>query len=304
MRGLVIGMHITPSPGYQVPDPADRRVINLLIQNREKALPVDQTAYGFLERTGTEVPARDSLRIPGPVLELTRGQPVSIRVTNNLDEPSGVHWHGLEIESFPDGVPGFSGLGDRIMPPIPPGGTFAAEFTPPRSGTFPYHSHLHELRQIGSGMYGAIIVTDTPRDTTRDHLVVAGGGGLPVFHKEGPSFLLVNGRRSPAPLRMTVGVPQRIRIVSIHADEVLGFRFGTPTGVASWTPIAVDGADLPQGLRTARPAQLDMGPGETADFSYTPTRPGAMQLEVWIPNGQRLVLPVDVTQGRNGAKPQ
>ena len=46
------------------------------------------------------------------------------------------------------------------MPPIPPGQTFAAEFTPPRSGTFPYHSHLHEMRQIGSGMYGAIIVSD------------------------------------------------------------------------------------------------------------------------------------------------
>jgi FtsP/CotA-like multicopper oxidase with cupredoxin domain len=74
---------------------------------------------------------------------------------------------------------------------------FAAEFTPPRSGTFPYHSHLHEMRQIGSGMYGAIIVSDAPRDTTRDHVIVAGGGGLPMFYKEGPSFLLVNGKAIP-----------------------------------------------------------------------------------------------------------
>ena len=85
------------------------------------------------------------------------------------------------------------------MPPIAPGDSFAAEFTPPRSGTFPYHSHLHELRQIGSGMYGAIIVSDAPRDTTRDHVIVAGGGGVPVFHKAGPAFLLVNGRSQPAP---------------------------------------------------------------------------------------------------------
>ena len=51
------------------------------------------------------------------------------------------------------------------------------------------------MRQIGSGMYGAIIVSDAPRDTTRDHVIVAGGGGLPVFYKQAPTFLLVNGRR-------------------------------------------------------------------------------------------------------------
>jgi FtsP/CotA-like multicopper oxidase with cupredoxin domain len=228
------------------------------------------------------------------VLELTRGQPVRIQVHNNLDESSGVHWHGLEIESYPDGVANFSGIGSKIMPPIKPGGTFAAEFTPPRNGTFPYHSHLHELRQIGSGMYGAIIVTDTPRDTTRDHLVVAGGGGLPVFHKEGPAFLLVNGQRSPAPLVLTAGMPNRIRIVSIHADEILHFRFGTEAAVARWTPLAKDGADLPPGMRIARPAVETMGPGETADFTFVPTAPGRMTLEVWIPLGQRLELPVEI----------
>jgi hypothetical protein len=46
------------------------------------------------------------------------------------------------------------------------------------------------MRQIGSGTYGAIIVSDAPRDTTRDHLVVADGGGLPLFYKQRPSFLL------------------------------------------------------------------------------------------------------------------
>ena len=304
MRGLVVGMHITPAPGYREPVVADRRTIHLLIQKKPNALVGDQTAYGFLEQTGTEVPARDSIRIPGPVLELKRGQPVRMLVTNNLDEPSGVHWHGLEIESFPDGVPGFSGLGDRIMPPIPPGGSFAAEFTPPRSGTFPYHSHLHELRQIGSGMYGAIIVSDTPRDKTRDHLVVAGGGGLPMFPKEGPNFLLVNGRRTPRPLVMTVGIPQRVRVVSIHADVVLGFRFGTETEVARWTPLARDGADLPPALRREKPAIMTMGPGETADFTYLPTRAGSMTLEVFIDGGgQRIVLPVEIKARAVAAKP-
>jgi len=93
-----------------------------------------------------------------------------------------------------------------------------------------------------------------------------------------------------------VGVPQRLRIVSIHADEVLGFRFGTETEVARWTPLARDGADLPPALRVAKPAILTLGPGETADFTYVPARPGSMMLEVWIQGGQRLVLPVEVSK--------
>ena len=294
MRGLVIGMHVTPAPGYKEPSAPDRRVINLLIQKRRNTFFGTQPAYGFLVQRDSVVPARDSISIPGPVLELKRGQPVRIQVKNNLDEQSGVHWHGLEIESFPDGVADFSGMGGKIMPPIPPGGTFAAEFTPPRSGTFPYHSHLHEMRQIASGMYGAIIVTDAPRDTARDHVIVAGGGGLPVFYKQGPSLLLVNGSATPDPIRMTVGDTNRLRIVSIHADEVLTFRFGTELAVAHWTPIARDGADLPPALRATTPARMRMGPGETADFLYVPKEPGRMLMEVWIGGGQRIALPIDV----------
>jgi FtsP/CotA-like multicopper oxidase with cupredoxin domain len=221
-------------------------------------------------------------------------------VKNTMDEYTGVHWHGLEIESYPDGVPNFSGIGTHIMPPIAPGDSFAADFTPPRSGTFPYHSHLHELRQIGSGMYGALIVSDAPRDTTRDHIVVAGGGGVPVFHKQGPAFLLVNGRVSPRPIRMTVGDTNRLRIVSIHSDELLRFRLGDDSTVARWTPLARDGADLPPALRSPETAALTMGPGQTADFVYVPERPGQMQLEVWLATdgtiATRVSLPIIVSE--------
>jgi manganese oxidase len=294
MRGLVIGMHITPSPEYKEPAVANRKTLNLLLQKKANGLAGGQTAYGFVLQTGADVPKHDSVRIPGPVLELKRGEPVRIVVRNNLGEESGVHWHGLEIESYPDGVPGFSGIGNKIMPPIAPGDSFVAEFTPPRSGTFPYHSHLHEMRQIGSGMYGAIVVTDAPRDPTRDHVIVAGGGGLPVFYKQEPHFLLVNGRRVPGPIRMTAGVQQRLRIVSIHADFALSFRLGTEDSVVNWMPIARDGADLPPALRVARRARVHMGPGETADFTFMPTKPGPLTLEVWSDGGRRVSLPIQV----------
>jgi FtsP/CotA-like multicopper oxidase with cupredoxin domain len=295
MRGLVIGLHVTPSPNYREPVVANRRVIHLFAQKKLNGLPGPQTAYAFVMQRGNAAPARDSVEVPGSVLELRRGEPVRIVVHNTMDEPTGVHWHGLEIESFPDGVPGYSGIGARIMPPIAPGDSFAAEFTPPRSGTFPYHSHLHELRQIGSGMYGAIIVSDSVRDTTRDKLVIAGGGGIGVFDKEGPSFLLVNGRKSPRAIHMTVGDTNRVRIVSIHADEILRFRLGDDSTVARWTQVAKDGADLPPALRREGTAMIEMGPGQTADFTYVPTRVGRMSLETWVtPMGQRIALPVIV----------
>ncbi len=295
MRGLVIGMHVTPAPGYKETDVKERRTLRLVAMKRPNALIGGQTAYAFALQQGDSLPKESQLRIPGPILELRRGEPVRLLVKNAMDEPTGVHWHGLEIESYPDGVPGFSGIGTKIMPPIAPADSFAAEFTPPRSGTFPYHSHLHELKQIGSGMYGAIVITDAPRDTTVDHVVVAGGGGLPVFDKVGPTMLLVNGRRTPRSLKFTLGEPNRIRIVSIHADAILRFRLGDDAATASWTPIARDGADLPAGLTGARNAMVEMGPGETADFFYTPSKEGPLKLEVWMwPTGQRVELPIIV----------
>ena len=275
---------------------AERRTIRLLAQKNPGGLLGRQTAYGFVLQQGDSMPPRDKVQIPGPVLELKRGEPVRLLVKNTMDEFTGVHWHGLEIESYPDGVPNYSGMGAHIMPPIAPGDSFAADFTPPRSGTFPYHSHLNELRQIGSGMYGAIIVSDGPRDTTRDHVIVAGGGGVPMFHKDGPAFLLVNGRADPRPIHMIVGDTNRLRIVSIHADEILKFRLGDDSTVTSWRPLARDGADLPASLRAPVTATIAMGPGQTADFLYVPTRAGTVMLEVWVttPGGPRVALPIVV----------
>jgi FtsP/CotA-like multicopper oxidase with cupredoxin domain len=297
MHGLVIGVHVTPSAGYRPAIVAERRTIRLLAQKRPNYLAGFQTGYGFVLQTSDSLPPRDQISIPGPVLELRRGEPVRILVKNRMDEYTGVHWHGLEIDSYPDGVPNFSGMGAHVMPPIAPGDSFAAEFTPPRSGTFPYHSHLNELRQIGSGMYGAIVVTDGPRDTTRDHVIVGGGGGVPMFDKFGPAFLLVNGRRIAAPIHMTVGDTNRLRIVSIHSDELLKFRLSDDSSTARWTPIARDGADLSDVLRKPEVAQIEMGPGQTADFLFVPQHVGPLSLEVWIsPSGQRVMQPIIVDE--------
>jgi FtsP/CotA-like multicopper oxidase with cupredoxin domain len=280
MRGLVIGIQVAPARGHNEYRATNAREIRLLAQKDFNRLINQATAYGFVLQRGDSVPARDSVLLPGPVLELVRGQPVRIKVVNNLDEPTGIHWHGLEIPSFPDGVPDWSGMGNRIFHSIAPRDSFVAEFTPPRSGTYPYHSHLNERHQINSGMYGAIIVSDQPRDPKRDHVIVAGGGGLPLQHKAESHFALVNGRRFPPPLTLEAGTTHRLRLLSIHPDWRIAFTLRNDSTVARWRAVAKDGAEMPAIQATERPAYVEMGPGETADFEFRAMTPGRWRLEV------------------------
>lgn len=280
MRGLVVGIRVTPSPTYVAPSLDNARTVRLFVQKSPNRLTTGAPAIGFALQRGDSAPPRDAVSLPGPVLELRRGQPVRIVLRNNLEDPTSIHWHGLEIESYPDGVPHWSGMGNHIYGQIAPNDSFVAAFVPPRSGTFPYHSHLDDRHQINSGMYGALLVTDTPRDTLHDHVIIAGGGGPEVEKKIESPYALVNGRRSPRPLHLTVGEKHRLRIISIHPDWRINFSLRTDSTVLRWRAIAKDGADLPPALATMRPANIEMGPGETADFEVIPQVPGTWRLEV------------------------
>lgn len=280
MRGLVVGIKVKPQAGYKAASTANAREMRLFVQSEPNRLITGAPAYGFMLQRGDTVPAKDVVSLPGPVLELKRGEPVRIVVRNNLKEPTSIHWHGLEIESFPDGVPHWSGMGSHVYSQIAPGDTFVAAFTPPRSGTFPYHSHLNDRHQINGGMYGALIVTDKPRDLKHDHLVIVGGGGPELVAKNESPFALVNGRRSPRPLVLTAGETHRIRIVTIHPDWRVALTLQNDSTIARWRAVAKDGADLPVAMRTLRPAHIEMGPGQTNDFEFTPTVPGEWIMHV------------------------
>ena len=68
-------------------------------------------------------------------LTTTVNTPFRVRVENQLDVPSLIHWHGLTPPWQQDGVPGVSG------PPIAAGGTADYDFPLPLGGTFWMHSH-------------------------------------------------------------------------------------------------------------------------------------------------------------------
>jgi manganese oxidase len=278
MAGLILGIHVNAHPDDTPPaaDLTEPRPLRLLVQsapNRYGEAP----GFGYVLHESGPPPPADSIGVPGSTLILRRGEPVAITVVNRLHEPTTVHWHGIELDSFPDGVPGWSGSTGRILRPIAPADSFVAHFTPPRAGTFMYHSHFNEVEQIGSGLYGAIVVVepDQPFDPVHDHLIVVGQDGA---EEDSPG--LVNGRRSPRPLELRVGETHRLRLINITVDWRVMFSLVSDTGFADWRPLAKDGADLPPHQSTSRPAHLLTGPGETADFEVSFSAPGTWRLEV------------------------
>lgn len=88
--------------------------------------------------------------IPGPVLRFKEGDIAKIRVHNNLNQDTSIHWHGVLVPPDMDGVPYVS------FPPIKPHSTFTYEFPVRQSGTYWYHSHTGLQEQ--SGVYGAVVI--------------------------------------------------------------------------------------------------------------------------------------------------
>lgn len=88
--------------------------------------------------------------IPGPVLRFKEGHTARIRVHNQMDVETSIHWHGILVPPGMDGVPNVS------FPPIEPGATFTYEFPIRQCGTYWYHSHTNLQEQ--SGVYGAIVI--------------------------------------------------------------------------------------------------------------------------------------------------
>ncbi|KZX61971.1 copper oxidase [Alcanivorax sp. HI0083] len=96
---------------------------------------------------------------PGPVMRFKEGENVRINVTNNLDEMTSIHWHGLILPFDQDGVPGIS------FPGIKPGETFTYEFPIQQAGTYWFHSHSGF--QEPDGAYGSIVIEPEGREPFR-----------------------------------------------------------------------------------------------------------------------------------------
>ena len=131
---------------------------------------------------------------PGPLIQAAQGSTVVVRVTNRIEGPTTVHWHGLRLENRFDGVPGLT------QDPIEVGETFTYELRVPDAGMFWYHPHVREDVQQDLGLYGNLLVASPDPDyygpahreemLVLDDILMDGQGFIP-WGKEAPTHALM-----------------------------------------------------------------------------------------------------------------
>ena len=271
MAGLVLGINVRPSRDWHEAARPDVRRLRFTITE----LPPHRDSLRSIGVSIADPGTPEHFTSPGPVLVTRRNQPTDVTVVNRLAQSTAIHWHGLELESWSDGVAGWSGMGASLAPPIAPGDSFVAHLSLPRAGTFIYHTHLHDLSQITAGLYGAIVVLDgdAPFDPSRDHVFVLGWDG---------SRTVVNGDSTAPPLELAAGVAHRLRFVNILPAGQLPFALYRDSTLASWRALARDGADLPPAQAVVGAAQVALDIGMTYDAEFTPEA-GTYVLRVAVP---------------------
>lgn len=283
MGGLVLGITVLADKSDLQPAAwhAERK-LQLIIDERKGGRPL----YALQLRDTTQPPSpsqkQPAPRLIGPPIVLTRGQPVEIEVVNHIKQPTSIHWHGIELESYYDGVAGWTGAGQQTTPAIKPGESFVVRMAPPRAGTFIYHTHWHERSQLENGIYGPLIVLPPGQklDPNYDRTFVFSVGEFEPFG----SMLLVNGNPQPSPLRLKTGTRYRFRLINITPDNP-GMRVSLrKSGVpVQWRIIAKDGADLPPAAAPVTTAEMGITVGETYDAEYQASAPEELALEVYLP---------------------
>ena len=279
MGGLLLGIYVRPRGGVMPPPVVPQRVIRLFVDSGR--IPGDTNLrYSFIQEDGA-APPRDSIRRWAPALLLHRGEPSAIRVINRTAVPTAVHWHGLELQSPYDGVVGIGGYRDSPAPPIMPGDSFEVRVTPPRAGSFMYHTHMQEVFQQSGGLWGPLLVLEPGQAWDREHDRIFQVGSRP-----GDGGPVLNGEERHDTLTLKAGVAYRFRLMNITlANPALEFwlvRSGAPVG---WTQIARDGYDLPAWQQSRARARLHVGIGETKDVEVQIARPGNLTLELRAGNG-------------------
>ena len=136
---------------------------NSKISARKKTIELSGNVFNLsIEKIAVNITGNPSIAktvngmLSGPTLRWKEGDTVTINVTNNLNEDTSIHWHGIILPPAMDGVPGISFDG------IKPGETFTYTFPIVQSGTYWYHSHSGFQEQ--EGVFGAIIIEPKIKD--------------------------------------------------------------------------------------------------------------------------------------------
>lgn len=195
--------------------------------------------------------------VPGPEIRVTEGDNVRIVVTNDMDQSTTIHWHGVIVPNSMDGVPFLT------QPLIKPGETFTYEFTAKNPGSHMYHSHHNALEQVTKGMLGPFIID--PADPSQDpefdsdYTIVMNDTGI-GFSLNGKSFPYTQ------PIVAKLGEKVRIRYMNeglmIHPMHLHGLEQRV---------FAKDGWNLPMPYLNDT---VNVAPGERYDVIVDCHTPG------------------------------
>jgi len=254
-------------------------------------------------------------QVPGPLLRLREGVPVTIDVTNATDHPDIVHWHGLAIDSLNDGAM------EEGSPMIAPGGHLRYTFTPRPTGTRWYHTHAgagEDLTQgTYSGQFGFLLVDGAADPGHYDQEIFL------AVHHWGPSFVpMVETMRAESqnhpqtagsdvgyqyatfnqhmlgagePIRVKQG--QRVLLRLLNASATENVILALPGH--SFKVIAMDGNPVPN------PASVDvlsLAVAERVDAIVEMNSPGVWILGSTLPEARKMGLGIVVEYaGKTGA---
>ena len=216
---------------------------------------------------------------PGPTLRIRQGDELKVRLVNDLDQATVVHWHGLRLPNAMDGVPFLT------QKPIAPGQSFDYHFVPPDAGTFWYHTHFGSSEQLARGLYGVLIVEerDAP-EVDRDLVLVIDDWRLQGDGTIQPSFgnfhdAMMAGRLGQyitLNSEDTFAVPVksnerlRLRIVNTANSRIFQFRIAQHAARV----MAIDGQPCPPNV--APNGVLRLAPGNRVDLFLDATlKPGS-----------------------------
>ena len=275
MAGLVLMINVKAASSEPVrASEGTPRKIDLVIE--PNAAGGKTRTFSCSVREGKKIVASEDKSV-GPPIIVTRGEPTEITVVNHLDAPTTIHWHGLELDAYYDGVVG-GGTGDQVTSAIQPGASFVARFTPNRAGTFIYHTHAADPNQLSGGVYGGLIVLEPGEsfDAEHDRLLVIGARDTFFDAKR----ITINGSEAPNPMLFNRGASYRLRLINMAPNLAANVQLGSKEHPATWRAVAKDGANVPSRLAKPGDALLHIASGETYDFEFQPDTPGEIPWQI------------------------
>jgi len=251
----------------------------------------------------------------GDTLNLTLHAHGGMPHENSPYQGHTIHMHGADVDTQNDGVPDTTTGGALTM------GTKTYIFTPSNKmfGSYAYHCHVHTVKHLEMGMYGAMIVRpkaalgylnsivpgfknqlndslDTAYDYEQIYLFstvdptyhdVAAVGDVGVFADYNPTYFLINGGESTAlktpAITLAAGVNKKValRLIGMHSVNGTFEIRNTSDTSGALQEFTVYAQDGRSYAIPEKINSLNIAPGQRFDIIFTtPTTPGTLYPQI------------------------